>query len=104
MKIINFIPKTGTAAGITNQKNLNKSGDFGKILNMEICGSSPVGDPGKTVSMENMRASQVPPTSDMGRAGLLLDRLGGDIRSASSQRLSAIHNMETLVYVYRKTN
>ncbi len=104
MKILNFIPKTGAAAGIATQKNLNKSGEFGKILNMELRSSSAAGDPGKNVGLENIRASQVPPASDMGRAGLLLDRLGGDIRSASSQRLSAIHNMETLVYVYRKTN
>ena len=86
-------PKTGKTAG----------GDFASVLKAASGRAGPAGA-GGAVSQENLRASRLPSSTDLGQAGLLLSCLDSDIRAATPEMLRNVHNLEGLVYVYSKNN
>ena len=55
------------------------------------------------ISLENSRASKLPPPADLGTAGQLLSGLAHDIKQASPEALNALHKLDGLVYVWQTT-
>ena len=102
MKILQF---TQNHVAMINEKaktrNAGQNKDFAKILN-QISKPAVSGNSGTAVSMENIRASQIPPLADLGTAGLLLGRLNSNIMSSSPEALGNVHSLNSLVQVYGK--
>ena len=102
MKIFNFTPNpTAKVNGKNGTGNTELGGGFAKILN-GLSGPGAAANPGKTVSLENVRASQIPSSVDLGMAGLLLGRLNSNIRLSSPDVLNNVHKLDGLVQVYPK--
>ena len=102
MKIINFTPNPAVKVnGKNGAGNTEHGGGFAKILN-GLSGPSATANPGKTVSLENVRASQIPSSVDLGMAGLLLGRLNSNIKASSPDVLNNVHKLDGLVQIYSK--
>ena len=103
MKIFRFTPNPlmNKVSGPTRTERATASGaDFASVL--KAASGRPSNGPGGVISLENQRALQLPPPSDLGQAGRLLGRLDSDIRSSTPEVLNRLHNLEGLVYVYSK--
>lgn len=103
MKILQFTPNP-----LINKPGPNRTGgaaasgpDFASALKTAARRSQSVSDgPGGVISLENQRATQLPPPGDLGQAGRLLVHLDKDIRASTPEALNNLHNLEGLVYVY----
>lgn len=111
MKIYQFTPisppKDTMAPEKTARKNKAPDGDFAGFLKTASAGEAPqgaAGNPGRVISMENMRALRLPSATDLGTAGKLLGRLEKAIKSASMETLEKVHNLEGLLYIHNKNN
>ncbi|UQZ88890.1 hypothetical protein C4J81_06650 [Deltaproteobacteria bacterium Smac51] len=113
MKIYQFTPvsppKESRAADKTGlDKAGGPDGDFASFLKKASTGESAsppgeaVANPGRVISMENMRALKLPSATDLGAAGKLLNRLESAIKSASLETLEKVHNLEGLLYIHNK--
>ena len=103
MKILQFTPNplmTKISAPARTGRAAAPGADFASVLKAASGRSS--GGPGGVISLENQRALQLPPLSDLGQAGRLLGRLDSDIRSSTPETLNRLHDLEGLVYVYGK--
>ena len=102
MKIYQFTPPPPL---ISKNKEATKAqaapgSSFAEIL------SASAAKPDKNISvisLENSRASKLPPPADLGAAGLLLSGLAHDIKQASPEALNALHKLDGLVYVWQTT-
>ena len=104
MKIFQFTPNplvNKVSSPIKTECKTAKETDFASIL--KSASSWPSSNSGGVISMENQRALQLPPLSDLGQAGRLLDRLRRNIRSSTPGVLNSHHNLGGLVYVYSKS-
>lgn len=112
MKIYQFTPPPQEIKGaekISQGKSPVRGGDFASFLQEAGAAEAPgppsvAGNPGRVISMENMRALSLPSSSDLGMAGKLLSRLEKAIKSASLETLEKVHNLEGLLYIHNKNN
>ena len=114
MKIYQFMPNSlnkapdkTTAEKIRNATETKPpGGDFASVLKAASTRQTAGAPPGAggAVSQENLRASQLPSSTDLGQAGELLSCLTDDIRAATPEMLKRVHNLEGLIYVYSKNN
>ena len=103
MKIFQFTPNplmTKIPGPARTERAAAPGADFASALKAASSRSS--GEPNGVISLENRRALQLPPLSDLGQAGRLLGRLDSDIRSSTPEVLNRLHSLEGLVYVYSK--
>ena len=107
MKILKFTPVLPTQGPeknrSQNQTIQNGANDFESLLKSASERPAPAASTG-AVGQENSRALQLPPLSELGMAGQLLNRLSADIRAASPETLKSVHSLEGLIYVYHKNN
>jgi|GEM_PF-2200814 len=87
-------PETGSKTGGP------ETGGFEALLNRFKPAGIAEGPTG-LVSLENLRARQLPPAGELNEAGRLLGRLDQAIRIAPSEVLSRVHDLEGLLYIYR---
>ena len=87
-------PETGSKTGGP------ETGGFEALLNRFKPARTTEG-PAGLVSLENLRARQLPPMGELKEAGRLLGRLDQAIRTAPSEVLSRVHDLEGLLYIYR---
>ena len=100
MKILQFTPPPMPERPGSGRRP--EAGDFDGLLKRFQASGSAEG-PGGLISLENRRARQLPPVGELKEVGRLLGRLDQAIRSAPAEVLSRVHNLEGLLYVYRKT-
>jgi hypothetical protein len=98
MKILQFpsppkpeSPKTGRRP---------ETGDFEALLKRFKPAGTPEGSLG-LISLENLRARQLPSAGELKEAGRLLGRLDQAIRATPPEALGRVHNLEGLLYIYR---
>lgn len=102
MKVFNFTPNHATRVNVKTGKTKTELGNgFANILN-GLPEPTAAANPGKTISMENVKASKIPSPADLGTAGLLLGRLNSNIRASSPDILNNIHKLDYLIQVSTK--
>ena len=100
MKILQFTPPPKPERPSPGRRP--ETGGFDDLLKrVQTPGAGE--SPGGLISLENLRARQLPPAGELQEAGRLLGRLDQVIRSAPPEALSRAHSLEGLLYVYRKT-
>ena len=119
MKIFQFTPpsplkvsevQTQEALAATRKTGAKNSSagsapDFASVLKCAAEKDAALsGGPGGAVFQENRRAMQLPPQSELGLAGRLLNLLNSDIRRANPEALRNVHNLEGLIYVYNNAD
>lgn len=98
----NLPPKVGDSG--RSKAPADTGSDFEAALKAASGRPAGASSPAGAVSQENCRALQLPPLSELGMAGRLLNQLGADIRAASPEILKSVHNLEGLIYVYNKNS
>ena len=100
MKILQFTPPPKTERPGPGRRP--EAGNFGDLLKRFQTPGGAEG-PGGLISLENRRARQLPPAGELAEAGRLLGRLDQAVRSVPAEILGRVHNLEGLLYVYRKS-
>jgi len=100
MKILQFTPPPKPESPGPGRRP--EAGGFDDLLKRFQASGTAEG-PGGLVSLENRRARELPSAGELKEAGLILGRLDRAIRSAPSEDLCRVHNLEGLLCIFRKT-
>ena len=108
VKIYQFTPQLRPISepatkAATNSGRPSGISDFSKILTDTISTSTSISrqGAGKTVSLENHRALNPPPSlGDLGPVKNILGQVHSSILNSTPEQLNQMHSLEGLIYVY----